>query len=70
MSDAHKRILRQVAHQRQRDLDDYDAVDHIGDTESTGRRHDLVRTATRAVSSKATETSFTNRTGRNLRGSR
>jgi hypothetical protein len=47
VSDSHIRILRLMAHQTQRDLDDHDALDHAGDTASPGRRHDLVRTATR-----------------------
>jgi hypothetical protein len=47
VSDPHIRILRLVAHQSRRDLDDHDAVDHIGDTASTGRRQDLERIATR-----------------------
>lgn len=47
MSDPHIRILRQVARQRQRDLDDRDAADHLGDPASTARRQDLARTATR-----------------------
>ena len=46
MSDPHIRILRQVARERQRDLDHHDAVDHAGDTVSTGRRQDLARIAT------------------------
>lgn len=47
MSDPHIRILRQVAHQRQRELDDHDAGDHLGDPASTARRQDLAQTATR-----------------------
>jgi hypothetical protein len=47
MSDPHIRILRQVAHKRQRYLDDHDAVDHVGDPASTARRQDLAQTATR-----------------------
>ena len=47
MSDLHIRILRLVAHQRQRELDDHDAVEHAEDTASTGQRRQLVRIATR-----------------------
>ena len=47
MSDPHIRILRQVARHRQRDLDDHDDADHLGDPASTARRQDLAQTATR-----------------------
>ena len=47
MSDPHIGILRQVARQRQRDLDDHESVDHLGDPGSAARRQDLARTATR-----------------------
>lgn len=43
MTDVHLRILRLLAKQRQRELDDHDAVDHAGDTGSASRRHELER---------------------------
>ena len=46
--DAHITILRQVAHHRQRELDEHDAAHPGGDTASDGRRQDLVRSARRA----------------------
>ena len=45
MTDRHIRILRLVAHQAQRELDDHHSLDRIGDTESTGRREHLERAA-------------------------
>ena len=45
--DAHIRILREVAHHRQRELDEHDAAQPSGDTASNGRRQDLVRSARR-----------------------
>lgn len=47
MTDAHIRILRLVAHQRQRELRNHDAVDRKRDGVSTDRREDLERAATR-----------------------
>jgi diguanylate cyclase (GGDEF)-like protein len=47
MSDPHLRILRLVANNMQRELGDHDAVDHAGDTASTGRRQHLEQMATR-----------------------
>ena len=47
MTDRHIRILRLVAHQAQRELDDDHSLDHIGDTASTGRREHLERAAAR-----------------------
>jgi hypothetical protein len=49
MTDPHVRILQLMAHQRQRDLRNYDAVDHDGDSVSTDRRHHLERSATRTT---------------------
>ena len=43
MSDLHLRILGLLAKQRQRELDDHDAVDHSGDAASAGHRRDLER---------------------------
>jgi hypothetical protein len=43
--DAHIRILRQVAHHGQRELDEHDAAHPIADTASDGRRQDLARNA-------------------------
>jgi len=45
--DAHIRILRQVAHHSQRELDQHDAAQLDGDTASNARRKDLVRSARR-----------------------
>ena len=47
MTDRHIRILRLVAHQAQRELDDDHSLDHIEDTASTGRREHLERAAAR-----------------------
>ena len=47
MTDRHIRILRLVAHQAQRELDDHHSLDRIGDTASTGRREHLERAAAR-----------------------
>ena len=47
MTDRHIRILRLVAHNAQRELDDDHSLDHIGDTASTGRREHLERAAAR-----------------------
>ena len=46
MTDSHVRILRLIAHRRQRELRNYDAVDH-SDATPTNRRQDLERAATR-----------------------
>lgn len=47
VTDSHIRILRLVAHEAQRELDDHHSLDHIGDTASTGRREHLERAAAR-----------------------
>lgn len=44
MTDLHLRILRMVAKQRQRELDDHNAADHT-DRASAERRGDLERVA-------------------------
>lgn len=45
MTDRHIRLLRLVAQQRQRELDDHDTADHGGETASAGRRRHLKRVA-------------------------
>lgn len=45
MTDPHIRILRLVAHQAQRELDDHHSLNHIADTASIGRREHLERAA-------------------------
>lgn len=47
MTDLHLRILRLLAKQRQRDLDDHDGGDHAGDAGSAGRRRELEQAAAR-----------------------
>jgi hypothetical protein len=48
MTDTHMRILRLVARQRQRHLDDHDAAERTGEPGSGGgRRRSLERAATR-----------------------
>jgi hypothetical protein len=47
MTDRHIRILRLVARQAQRELDDHHSLNHIGDSASTGRREHLERAAAR-----------------------
>ncbi|MGH2870868.1 MAG: hypothetical protein ACRDL5_00190, partial [Solirubrobacteraceae bacterium] len=47
MTDAHVRILRLLAKQRQRELDDHEAADRPGDAASTGRWRELERAAGR-----------------------
>jgi hypothetical protein len=47
MTDPHIRILRLIAHQRQRKLSNYDTTDHHGDAVSTDRRQHLQQAATR-----------------------
>ena len=47
MTDPHIRILRLLAHQRQTELRDHEAVDHDRDAVSTDRRRQLERAATR-----------------------
>jgi hypothetical protein len=47
VTDPHIHILRLVAHQAKRELDDHHSVDHIGDTASAGRRERLERAAAR-----------------------
>jgi hypothetical protein len=46
MTDPHIRILRLMAHQRQRELRNYEAVDHTGDAVFADRRQHLERAAT------------------------
>jgi hypothetical protein len=46
VTDSHIRILQLIAHKRQRELRNYDAVDH-SDALSTNRRQDLERVASR-----------------------
>lgn len=53
MTDAHIRILRQLAHQSQRKLADHLAAHAIGDVASKGRRDHLERAATRSRSQVA-----------------
>jgi len=47
MTDRHVGILRLVAHQAQRELDDHHSIDHIGDTASRGRHEHLERAVAR-----------------------
>ncbi len=47
MTDIHLRILRLLATQRQRELDDDDAAEHTGDGGSAGRRRELAHVAGR-----------------------
>lgn len=47
MTDSHIRILRLIAHKRQRELRNHDAVDLNDDGISTDRRHNLERAATK-----------------------
>ncbi len=47
MTDVHLRILRLLARQRERELDDHDAADHPGDAASADRRRMLDRAAGR-----------------------
>lgn len=47
MTDLHLRILRMVAKQRERELDDHDAADHAGGRTSAGQRRDLEHAAGR-----------------------
>lgn len=53
MTDLHLRILRLVAKQRQRELDDHDAAGPARGTGSTGRRRDLAQAAGRTKTSVA-----------------
>jgi hypothetical protein len=53
MTDVHLRILRLLARQRQRELDDHDAADHAGDATSASRRRELDRAAGRTRASVA-----------------
>ena len=46
MTDSHIRILRLIAHKRQRELHNHDAVDHNDDAISTDRWQNLERAAT------------------------
>jgi len=45
MTDLHLRILRMVAKQRQRGLDDHNAAEHAADPRSGDPRRDLERAA-------------------------
>jgi hypothetical protein len=45
MTDLHLRILRMIANQRQRRLEDHDATDLTGYTASAGHRRGLERAA-------------------------
>lgn len=47
MTDIHLRILRLLATQRQRELDDHDAAEHTGDGGSADRRRDRAHAAGR-----------------------
>lgn len=47
MTDRHLHILRQMAHQRQRALHNYDAGDHTGEIESAALRQRLTRSVKR-----------------------
>jgi hypothetical protein len=47
MTDSHVRILRLIAHKRQRELHNHDAVDQNDDAISSDRRQDLERAASR-----------------------
>jgi hypothetical protein len=47
MTDVHLRILRLLARQRQRELDEHDTADESGGAASTGRRRELERSAGR-----------------------
>lgn len=47
MTDIHLRILRLLASQRQRELDDHDAAEHTGDSKSAGHRRELAHAAGR-----------------------
>jgi hypothetical protein len=49
MTDRHIRILRLVAREAQRELDDHHSIDHIGDTASKGRHEHLERAAARTT---------------------
>jgi hypothetical protein len=53
MTDLHLRILRMVAKQRQRELDDHDATDRAGGLASAGQRRDLQQASGRADASVA-----------------
>lgn len=53
MTDLHLRILRMVAKQRQRELDDHDAADHAGEAASAGHRRDLEQAAGRTQANVA-----------------
>lgn len=48
MTDVHIRFLRLVAHRIERELDDYDSVEHSGDAASKSRREHLKWSVTRA----------------------
>ncbi len=54
MTDLHLRILRMVAKQRQRDLDDHDVADQASGPASTGHRRDLEKAAGRTKDNVAT----------------
>jgi hypothetical protein len=62
MTDVHLRILRTVARQRQRKLDDHDTADHAREPASARRRSDLEQAAGR------TKANVTAAQGRRRRG--
>jgi hypothetical protein len=47
VTNVHLRIVRLLARQRQRELDERDATDRVGDAASAGRRHEMERAAGR-----------------------
>lgn len=53
MSDLHLRLLRAVANQRQRRLEDHDAAEHTGDAAAAADRRDLERAADRTKANVA-----------------
>lgn len=53
MTDLHLRLLRAVAKQRERDLDDHETADHTGDAAAAVDRRDLERAADRTKASVA-----------------
>jgi hypothetical protein len=53
VTDLHLRILRLVAKQRQRELDDHDATDHNRGSASAARRRDLDHAAGRTSANVA-----------------
>lgn len=53
MSDLHLRLLRAVANQRQRRLEDHDAAEQTGDAAAAADRRDLERAADRTKANVA-----------------